>query len=287
MGLFDIFKKKNEPEQTKESEPEQAPAETEQPEPPAEARPSSEQKKNGFVGFALMSEGKWDKERFKRDLTECWELSPDEKDSSDDDVLIYSIDDMRVIVGLVDAPVPNGEAEANAADNYLWPKAEETVKAHRAHIIVSVSGEGSDPIKRGKLFVKLLYCCCRQPDVLGIYSGATVFEPQFYTEAAEIMKNGALPLLNWIWFGLYKREDKVCCYTRGMESFGKEEIEIIDADGQPADVRDFLLDMVSYVLESNVTLKDGETIGFSADDKHAIAVSEGVALPGITVKISY
>ena len=45
--------------------------------------------------------------------------------------------------------------------------------------------------------------------------------------------------------------------------------------------------MASYVLECDQTLEDGQTIGFSADDKHDIKLSEGVALPGMTLKISY
>ena len=41
------------------------------------------------------------------------------------------------------------------------------------------------------------------------------------------------------------------------------------------------------VLSSDVTLHDGETIGFSKRDKHAITRSKGVALPGMTIKIAY
>ena len=45
--------------------------------------------------------------------------------------------------------------------------------------------------------------------------------------------------------------------------------------------------MAAYVIEYDVTLNDGETIGFSAEDKHAITRSEGAALPGMTLKIEY
>lgn len=79
----------------------------------------------------------------------------------------------------------------------------------------------------------------------------------------------------------------MCCYTYGMEQFGKEEMEILDANAQPSDVRNFLLDLVSYVLESGETLNDGETIGFSMEDKHSITRREGVSLPGTTLKISF
>ena len=47
--------------------------------------------------------------------------------------------------------------------------------------------------------------------------------------------------------------------------------------------------LASYVLACDVTLQDGETIGFSADDKHTITRSPGVSLPEeqMTLKISY
>ena len=72
-----------------------------------------------------------------------------------------------------------------------------------------------------------------------------------------------------------------------MDMFGKDEMEVLDADASPSEVRDFLSCLVGYVLEYDVTLRDGETIGFTEDDKHAITRSEGVSLPGMTLKISY
>lgn len=64
-------------------------------------------------------------------------------------------------------------------------------------------------------------------------------------------------------------------------------MEVLDADAQPSEVRDFLSNMAAYVLEYDVTLKDGETIGFSEDDKHLITYSMGVSLPEMTLKIGY
>ena len=78
-------------------------------------------------------------------------------------------------------------------------------------------------------------------------------------------------------------------YTYGMDVFGKDEMEVLGTDAEPGDLRDFLASFVSYVLENDVTLQDGETIGFGADDKHTITRSPGVSLPTeqITLKISW
>ena len=263
MGLFDKFKKKkNELEQNKDT-------------------------KGGFVGFVLLSDESWDKEQLKSDLQMDWGLDAAGDDDTIEENLVFQVGDMMAVIGFMNIPVPNGEAEQNAVSNYMWPQAVETAKAHQAHLMVAVLGTEPDLLEKGKLFVKLLACCCKQQNAMGVYDSGTVFEPRFYIAGAEMMKSGDLPLINWIWFGLYRREGGVCCYTCGMERFGKTEMEVLDANGQPSEVRNFLLDLVSYVLESDVTLHDGETIGFSAEDKHTIAHSEGVSLPGVTLKISY
>lgn len=269
MGLFDRFKKKTDAVKI------------------AEAAEPAKKEAGGFVGFALLSDENWDKAQLIRDLKDDWGISAKEDGDGDRNTLVFSEGAMMATLALMPAPVPSGEAEQNAASNYMWPQAVEQAKSHQAHIVVAVLGAEPDVFKRGELFVKLLSCCCKQKNILGIYASGTVYEPNFYMAGAEMMKKGELPLLNWIWFGLYRNEGGVSCYTYGMEQFGKDEMEVLKASGQPSEVRNFLLDLVSYVLESDVTLKDGETIGFSAEDKHTITRSEGVSLPGMTLKISY
>jgi hypothetical protein len=47
----------------------------------------------------------------------------------------------------------------------------------------------------------------------------------------------------------------------GMDVFGKEEMEVLNTDAEPEELRDFLASLASYVLACDVTLQDGETIG--------------------------
>ena len=185
------------------------------------------------------------------------------------------------------APIPDGEAQENAKNNYMWPQAVPVAQAHRAHIMVAVLGKGGTPLERGKLFVKLVASCCRQKNATGVYTSGTVFEPRFYEGMSGMLQEGELPIFNWIWFGLYRSDKGVCGYTDGLKAFGKDELEVLDADAQPVQVRDFMASLASYLLECDVTLQDGETIGFSQEDKHAITRSQGVALPGMTLKIAY
>ncbi len=239
-----------------------------------------------FVGFVLLSEPVYNPEKFKADMKADWGLEC-ECEGVENDPLVWDVDGMMAAVSLMEAPVPGGEAEANAANNYMWPEAVETAKSHRAHLMVAILGKETPLQERGKLFVKIIASCCKQETVLGVYTSGTVFQPQFYIEGAEMMKDGGLPVLNWIYFGLYRTEGGWNSYTYGMKIFGKDEMEVLNVQADPQDVRGFLLDMVYYVLAENVTLRDGETIGFSAEQKLPITRSKGVSLDGETLKIGY
>ena len=249
-----------------------------------------EKKAGTFVGFALLSDNSWDKEKYIRDLKEQWDITAEEKSDEErnPESLVFDVGDMMAAVSLMPAPVPNGEAEECAKNNYMWSEAEKTAKEHKAHIMVAVIGKEKSLIERGKLYVKLLSVCCHQKNITGIYTSGVVFQPRFYEGFSGMMKEDSLPIYNWIWFGLYRTEKGISGYTYGMECFGKDEMEVLDVDADPSKVRDFLASMAGYVLEYDAVLNDGETIGFSAVDKHRITRGQGVALPDkVTLKISY
>ena len=259
----------------------------------AEAEAEDESDHTGvFTGFVLLSKGEWDKEQFIRDMKEKWDIAVDEYDASeekDDDALVFEVGDMVAAVSLATYPIPNGEAELNAENNYMWEDAVKVAKEHCAHIMVAVLGKEENLLEKGKLYTKVVAACCRQEYATGIYTSGVVFEPRFYEGFADMMQDGELPIFNWIWFGLWRNENGMNGYTYGMDVFGKDEMEVLGTDAKPSDLRDFLASLVSYVLENDVELHDGETIGFAADDKHTITRSPGVGLPEeqMTLKISW
>ena len=259
----------------------------------AEAEAEDESDHTGvFTGFVLLSKGEWDKEQFIRDMKEKWDISVDEYDASgdkSDDALVFEVGDMLAAVSLASYPIPGGEAEGNAENNYMWEDAVKVAKEHCAHLMVAVLGKEEDLLEKGKLFTKVVAACCRQEYATGIYTSGVVFEPRFYEGFADMIKNDELPIFNWIWFGLWRDENGLNSYTYGMEAFGKDEMEVLGTNADPNDLRDFLASLASYVLENDVELHDGETIGFAEDDKHTITRSPGVGLPEeqMTLKISW
>ena len=251
--------------------------------------------KGSFAGSVLLSKAEWDKEQLIRDLREEWGIVDEEPDEGDEDVensddaVVMRVGNMMLIVTLFHGHIPDNEAEINAENNYMWPEAVEVAKAHKAHIMVAVLGEEEKLLERGKLFTKAMAVCCKQKYATGVYTSGVVFEPRFYEGLADMLKEDELPIFNWVWFGLYRSEGGLNGYTYGMDVFGKEEMEVLNTDAEPEELRDFLASLASYVLACDVTLQDGETIGFSADDKHTITRSPGVSLPEeqMTLKIGY
>ncbi len=261
----------------------------------AQENGGEEQREGGpFAGFVLLKEAKWDREQLKADLLNDWGIAclpgeTGEEVVDDGDNLIFDIDGLMAVVSLMPAPVPDGEAEQNAATNYMWPEAVEVTKTHQAHLIVAVIGGKQSLVQAGKAFTKLCAACSKQPGALGVYTSGTVFQPEFYQEVADWMKEDpdALPLLDWVYIGLYRSDKGGCAYTYGLEAFGRDEIEVLDTQAEPIDLRNFLLDIVDYLLRYDAILRDGETIGFSAEQKLPITRSPGEALDGMTIKIGY
>lgn len=240
-----------------------------------------------FVASVLLSENKWDTRKLANDCITDWNIElPGNNDGGS---LVAMMGDITLVVALMPTPVPNEEAEYYASANYMWKNAVEAAKSHKAHILISVLGKDADLLEAGKLFTKVVSSCLKQDHAIAVYTDGAVFQPQFYREVASFMQQDkdALPILDWVWFGVCRTDEYTGIYTYGMRKFGKEEMEVYATNANLNDVRDFLLDIVTYVLDSDVTLKDGDTIGFSEEQKLRVTLSDAVALGGKSLKLEY
>ena len=89
----------------------------------------------------------------------------------------------------------------------------------------------------------------------------------------------------WIYIGLKKIETGNCAYTYGLKDFQKTEIEIVNSKLSLEELFDFLFNISSYIIENNITLKNGETIGLTADQKAPIKLSKGQFVEGQSLKL--
>ena len=96
-----------------------------------------------------------------------------------------------------------------------------------------------------------------------------------------------LPLNLWVYFGLRKTKDGNSGYTYGLKEFNKVEMEILNSSRSLEDIRNFLFDIVHYVLDNDVTFREGETCGVSEEERIQISFSKGKFLEGNTLKLAY
>lgn len=246
-------------------------------------------KKGNFVGFVLLEQPVWDKEDFLRQLKLHWQLQREDSPAKqeDDNTLVFQCQGAIVSVALMPAPIPGGEAERQAAKNYRWPGGVEQTKRHKAHLVVGLLNLGLAPAQAGRLMVKILASCCRQNGVLGVYANGAVYQPQFYLDCSQMLNNGGFPLFNLVWFGLYQSEKGLCGYTSGLENLGYDEIEVLDSAAGPEQLVGFLADLSHYVAAQDVTLRAGETVGFTAEQKFPISRGPGAAVEGDSLKIVF
>ena len=245
-----------------------------------------------FLSFVLLDESALDLDLLRKQLQEDWGIviNKNSEENDDSQSLIETINDMNLIVSLMPAPIPNDEALDNAKTNFYWEEAVDVTKSHKAHILVSVLGGEKDLLGATDLFVKVCTSCLKQPNAIAINTLGTVLQPEFYIEYAESsLNNNEFPLMNMVFFGIYSNDNgaTMSLYTYGLGAYGKLNMEIIDSDKAVDETLGLLQSIVEYVITSDVTLKAGETIGMSEEQKLKITALDSDVLGEESLQIDF
>ena len=241
-----------------------------------------------FSGFVLLSAPEWDVEAFKAQLKADWGIDyppEDGEQASANDghtALVFDVEGMAVAAALMEAPVPDGEAEYWANSNFM-----DKEKAHVMVAILNQMSEGRTRRQLGELYVKLVSTLLKAPNALGVYTNGTVWLPDYFIKVSEDLKEGHLPLMDLVFIGLVRSEKGVCGWTNGLRAFGKDELEIRDSQQPPNDIHELLLNVSGYIIDQDVTLHDGETLGYTAEQKLHITRSQGLNVEGMSLKIEF
>ncbi len=243
-----------------------------------------------ILGMVLLKEAHpLDISKVVTELETQWGLTVKEESENSGETAIIEIDEYRIAVGLIAAPIPTDEAITAAQYNFFWDNGADQVKKHKAHLILSILNAGENAVRENILFSKVASTILSNSKSIGIYIGARslAIEKDFYIASVQNMSTEDLPLYIWLYFGLTGENEKRSVYTYGLKDFGKKEMEILNSTKGHGELSDLIYNLAHYVIGHNVALKDGETIGFSAEQKLKISESKGVFLDGTTFKIEY
>ena len=125
-------------------------------------------------------------------------------------------------------------------------------------------------------------------DLTGIYwsDSNLVHEPQAFQKlAAMISADDFVPNL-WVDMRQYKNADGSACFvTTGMSAFGLLEVEIDSLRGASQELADLGLGIVVYLLKKGDSIKEGETIGRSDQEKIKVTYGPSRLGRGMVMKL--
>lgn len=260
MGLFDIFKKKKEHIPTNQV----------------------------LLAMALFNDNEaYDINKIVEHLKSFWNLDVKTDEDLDNETSVFEINGLNVAVALMPAPVPLNEIKEVASYNFHWETAYDELKDHTRHAIISVL-QGNQTILDSYLILSKLICSVFiTSNCIGIYQGMTtqLFSKDYYLSFVDDIKlNNAISPL-WVYVGIRQETEGVSLYTYGLKNFGKLELEIIKSKQNTDDLYDFIYNISDYVINRNITFKNAETVGYTAEQKILLSISKGVYIDGQTIKM--
>ncbi|MEN7547933.1 DUF4261 domain-containing protein [Rapidithrix thailandica] len=241
------------------------------------------------IGMVLLEDTMgFDSQKLVRALQEDWQLEV-QSFEQDENALVVALEEHNLVFGHIPSKVSTEEIELCAEIAYFWENVQEDIERYQGHVVVSVLGNYGGKVKQYSILTKAIASVLHQTNALGVYMHTqTLLLPKevFLNEAKSLLEN-RLPLYNWVYFGLGRTEEKHFGYTFGLQEFGYPEFEVLDSGRSMEELTHFLYDLTYYVMQSNVILEDGVSIGSCAEQTVKVEYSEGVRLEGKTLKLAY
>jgi hypothetical protein len=207
---------------------------------------------------------------------------------------VFSFDagDEFLALALMPAPYPAADLEGPIATSWMWPPQPpiENVKRHRSHLLITMTGGSADPVRRRLILTAVTALAARQPGVMAVYwpeATLVLFPPVFVAMAEKINSPEAPPLYLWVDLRAFRNDDGTTgLFTTGLAPLGHMEIEIPRIDMEPGDLREWLLNIMYYLLENGPVLQDGQTIGMSAEQQiHIRHCQSSFGHPGKVIRL--
>lgn len=234
-------------------------------------------------GCILLGKCEIDWDIFRLQFFDDWKVEIEGE--ATDTELNFTINGAHILCMLVDGIVDL--AIENASRNYSWADAASEIARHTAHVQLYIT-DCENNLQRHVLFSMIASSLLKQRYTIGLYQYPVTRKAEDYIEEAEKMAKDEMPVLSWIYIGLYQDAEGLWnAYTYGMEEFNKEDIEILHTKAGLIEMYQFMANTVNYLITTDDVLTPGQAIG--SDDAHVYMVtrSEGAAIDGSSLKIEF
>ena len=196
---------------------------------------------------------------------------------STENMFTCTIGEYTAAATLVPNPVPWSQLEGPCATAWYWPSATESLRDHKAHLVVTLIDEGGKPVEKSLALTQLVSGLALSSEASGVFwgPGRLVHPAGAFVEQAVQSTSQDLPLFLWIDFRVERTDDAgVRLYTTGLEALGYSELEVREFPGEPQHLLEFCYNVAHYQLAEKKSLSDGDTIGLT-DEVQVVARREG------------
>ncbi len=192
-----------------------------------------------------------------------------------------------VAIGLVPRPIPWADLAGPVETSSLyWPEAGLQLQKQQAHLLVTLFGKQPEPLAMWMALTRIVAALAATPDAIAVYwpVAGLVHAPADFRALAATMSRHSLPVPLWVGVQVGRNDDgSLYGFTTGLAAFEHMELEISACHWAPLEVVERLHGFAHYVLENDVTLENGQTIGVTADEKIAIELRPSLCDDGRTV----
>ncbi|OJX49643.1 MAG: hypothetical protein BGO88_15540 [Flavobacterium sp. 38-13] len=244
-------------------------------------------KSNLLLAMPMFNNG----ERFDIDkviayLQSDWGIDVTDIDKSTE-AASFSVQGETVVLATVAAQIPMGDIQGTAQYAYNWPTAVKDLENHNVHGLVTILSSNTTAKERFGILTKVLTAILATSNCIGVYQGtqSLLIPKAQYLDSAEALKSNQIPLDLWIYIGIRRGEQTNSAYSYGLTAFDKLEMEFVNAPLGLRELHTFLSQICAYVINSNVTFKSGETLGYTAEQKIKITQSKGKFVEGESFKL--
>ena len=181
----------------------------------------------------------------------------------------FNLPDGMVFYAPMPAPIPWSSLDGPCQTARWWPQAEEVLRKHTHHFIVSLMGGPESPLERHLWLTKFVAAVMELSDAAGVYWGAgtVVHNPKLFCDLAEVAEpDDYMPQL-WIDMRIWSERRRAYFATTGLSAFGLPEIEVEGAKLNPRELMEFCENVIRYVIGRGEPIPDGDTLGRSAAEK--------------------
>lgn len=199
-------------------------------------------------------------------------ISVEKGDDSEQQILTVTLPLGGIaFVALMDAPVPNNEAEPYYQYSLSSLSEPDATPEHVAHIMVTTFGTADEvsPLAAIDEFTSLLAAVAKSSPSSGIYWGnASVTHPTefFLSIASECETMPRIVLWNGFSRG-QENSDTMSFLSRGMNQIGLPELYLIFPNEDAGEAIGRFFDLLTYMADKGEAIPAGDTVGISESER--------------------